>query len=518
MGAAGRELELKIELTAEGMQRIDFGRRLAELAVGRAQTRTLRSIYFDTPDQRLRAKGLSLRVRRVGSCWVQTVKAETDVSAGLSNPIEVEGVVHGTEPELGSVRDRAIRKQIKKALEGSTLVPVFETVVRRMTQRVRAGENGEIELALDEGVVRSPAGSSEIREAELELKSGPVDSLLTVAEALFADEGIRLAEKSKAARGYELAGGRPADALKPYLGTQPDLQATQNCADALRAILNAVAKHVLHNWQVVVETDDPEGAHQLRVGLRRLRSALLAFRPVTDSNRLRELDAVARELSRVVGQLRDADVLIDGVVAPVMAANYGEPGFAKLRVVLATERTAKYDQVSTALQSPKWSCFQLKLALLSKVADWSDSAKHAAALGRPVRKHTRKALNRCWRKIARCAERLDDLTIEERHQMRKSLKALRYNVEFFRPIYSGEAVRRFLKELKGLQDIFGYLNDVAMAKKLMELSPESAADADLQRAIGYVLGWHAARANEARTAARVQWRRLESVARFWARR
>jgi triphosphatase len=517
MGGAGRELELKVELTARGMHSVESDRRLAQLAVGPPQMRTLRSVYFDTPDQRLRAKGLSLRVRRVGRRWVQTVKADCEVRAGLSNPIEVEGEVHGTKPELEAVCDRAVRKQIKKALNGSALVPVFETVVHRTTRRLRAGGNGEIELALDEGVVRSPTRSREIREAELELKSGPPDSLLTVAEALFGDEHIRLAEKSKAERGYELALGSPAEALKPLFASEPHLEATQSCADALRTILRVVAAQVLHNWQVVAETDEPEGAHQLRIGLRRLRSALRVFRPVAESSRLRELDDKARDLGRIVGELRDADVLIEEVVAPVMASGHGEPGFARLSDVLASERSGKRDRVKASLLSPKWSCFQLKLALLPKVADWSLAESHDGALARPVRKYAGKALGRSWREVAQWAERIEELTIDERHQMRKSLKSLRYAVEFFQSIYPGKKSRRFLKELKWLQEIFGYLNDLAMAKKAMELSPKYAGGAELQRAMGYVLGWHAARADEAWISARARWQRLEAAPRYWER-
>jgi triphosphatase len=517
MGGAARELELKVELTARGMHSVESDHRLAQLAAGPPQTRTLRSVYFDTPDQRLRAHGLSLRVRRVGRRWVQTVKADTEVQSGLSNPIEVEGDVHGFKPELGCIRDRAVRKQIKKALDGSALVPVFETVVHRTTRRLRAGENGELELALEEGVVRSPTRSSEIREAELELKSGPADALLTVAEALFGDEHIRLADHSKAERGYALVLGRPAEALKPLFASVPDLEEAHSCADAMRTILKVVAAQVLHNWQVVAETDDPEGVHQLRIGLRRLRSALGVFRPVAGSHHLRELEATARDMAQVVGELRDADVLIEEVVAPVMARGSGEPGFARLREVLASERTGKRDEVKASLLSPRWSCFQLKLALLPKVPDWSAAGSHERALARPVRKHARKALERSWRKVARRAERLEDLTMEERHRMRKSLKSLRYAVEFFQSLYPAKKSRRFLTELKWLQEVFGYLNDVAMAKKVMELSPACAGDAELQRAMGYVLGWHSARVDEAWTTARERWRRLESAPRFWAR-
>jgi CHAD domain-containing protein len=368
-------------------------------------------------------------------------------------------------------------------------------------------------------VVKSPAGACEIREAELELKSGSADALLTVAEALFAREPIRLAEKSKAERGYDLLLGRPASAPKPLTASLPEIVAKRSCAEAFREILSAVAEQVLHNWQVLMETDDPEGPHQLRVGLRRLRSALRVFRPVADSARLRELDTEARELGRVVGELRDVDVLLDGVVAPAMASDHGLLGFTKLREILASDRTTRRDQVKAALLSPRWSCFQLRLALLSKLADdWTDTGDDGVAVARPVRKLARKALKGCWRKVARRAERLDELTVEERHQMRKALKALRYAVEFFLPIYSAKASRRFLRDLKDLQDIFGYLNDVAMAKKLMDLAPMHAFDAELQRATGYVLGWHAARSTEAWASVRKRWRKVESAPRFWAGR
>jgi inorganic triphosphatase YgiF len=443
----------------------------------------------------------------------KTVKTDTEVRAGLSHPVEIEGEVHGIEPELWSVRDRAMRKQIKRALDGAALAPVFETVVRRTTRRLRVDENGEVELALDEGVVRSPAGSSDIREAELELKSGTVGSLLTVAEALFADEPIRLAEKSKAERGYELALGRPAESPKPLLATQPNLEKTQSCADALGAILSTVADQVLHNWQVVAETDDPEGAHQLPIGLRRLRSALRVFRSVADGPRLRELNAKAGEVAGVVGDLRDADVLIDEVVAALMVSNCRDLDFSRLSEVLASERNTKRAQVKAALRSSRWSC----LALISKVADWATTRDHKAALARPVRKHAREALERSWSKVARWAKRLDKLTIEERHQMRKSVKVLRYAAEFFHPIFPAKKARRFLKQLKSLQETFGYLNDVATAKKLMELPLRYAADTDLQRAVGCVLGWHAARANDAWTTARARWLRLDAAPRFWAR-
>ena len=69
----------------------------------------------------------------------------------------------------------------------------------------------------------------------------------------------------------------------------------------------------------MLETDDPEGAHQLRIGLRRLRNALRALRPLVGRGSLRAFELSARSLGRSVGMLRDAHVMISAIVAPVEA-------------------------------------------------------------------------------------------------------------------------------------------------------------------------------------------------------
>src|SRR5262245_10395447 len=69
-----KELELKLDLTPQELQRVGANPALEDLTVGKPVTRTLRSIYFDTPDHRLWARGISLRVRAIGDKWVQTIK------------------------------------------------------------------------------------------------------------------------------------------------------------------------------------------------------------------------------------------------------------------------------------------------------------------------------------------------------------------------------------------------------------------------------------------------------------
>ena len=116
--ARENELEFKLELTHEELQRVRAHPALGTLAVGEPVTRTLRSIYFDTPDYRLRALGISFRLRSDGDRWLQTVKAGTGRrERRLASPFETEGAVERPEPDLRVIDDRNIRRKIEKAVE-----------------------------------------------------------------------------------------------------------------------------------------------------------------------------------------------------------------------------------------------------------------------------------------------------------------------------------------------------------------------------------------------------------------
>jgi CHAD domain-containing protein len=126
-------------------------------------------------------------------------------------------------------------------------------------------------------------------------------------------------------------------------------------------------------------------------------------------------------------------------------------------------------------------------------------------------------MRRRWRKVAASGARLEHLSIEERHAMRKALKQLRYTAEFFASLYPARATRRFIKEVRALQEVFGYLNDVAAAERLTAICNTACAESpEAQRAAGYILGWHNAQAARAWRHAHAGWKKLEAMPRFWA--
>jgi inorganic triphosphatase YgiF len=507
---AGEELEVKLELTPPEMQRIGSHPALEALTVGKPETRTLRSLYFDTPDHQLRAHGISLRLRSSEQDpWVQTVKAGNGVGLGVFSRAEFEAPIATPEPDLQAISDRKLRRKITEASMRSALEPVFETVVKRTTRRLHA-DNAELELALDEGVIRAGKQEGELCEAELELKAGSPASLLEVATTLFASESLRLAHTSKAERGYNLLLGRRDESVLPLRASHPTLEGDESCAEALTLFLQSANSQLVANRRVVLETDDPEGAHQLRIGLRRLRSALRAFRPLDGTSVLREIEMQARSLAASIGRLRDADVLIEDILAPVAGRLKGEPGVADLRECLSAYRVKVRDEVRRDLAQGPWSKLQLYLAL------WPRTFADNAMLRSPVREFATPALNKGWKRLAKLGAGIEALTLDERHEMRKALKAFRYTSEFFASLHEKRDVARFAKQLRKLQDIFGYINDVVVAKRLTPIARESCPTRlEAQRAAGYVLGWHDAQAAHAWSAAPKEWRRLQKRSRYW---
>jgi CHAD domain-containing protein len=132
-----------------------------------------------------------------------------------------------------------------------------------------------------------------------------------------------------------------------------------------------------------------------------------------------------------------------------------------------------------------------------------------------IEDYARKALKRRWKKVASCGRAIDRLDPDDKHKMRRSLKKLRYMTEFFAPVFSSKEVKPFVKQLKTLQDVFGYVNDVRMAEQLPTIAAERGTGPDCAVAAGIVLRTHEEKAAEAWTHAQEEWRRLKSRGRFW---
>ena len=410
---ANREFELKLPLPEKDFERLIHHPRLAGPQLDRSE-RVLKSTYYDTPDLRLRDLGISLRVRDDGNGFVQTIKAEERVESGISNPIQVEAPIGSPEPDLNCITDKNLRRKLVEAVTGSSLERAFETVVTRTSYKLETGDS-VVELALDQGEACAKDRKALIREAEVELVKGDPKVMLALTQDLFSGQAVSLSSTSKADLGYRLLldTPEPSPELGPAKAQQANVEQDQICGEAFAAIFRSAAKQIIHNRTVVLETDQAEGAHQLRVGLTRLRAAHRALKRLIDTPAFHQLEEDARAIARAVGELRDADVLIEDIFAPVAGSVPDEKGFNELHHALQAYRAAKQDSARRCLQGENWSRLLLSLAL------WPAMLETDASLKQPIKDYATKALKKRWKKVAKCGRSIDHLEPAQKHKMRR---------------------------------------------------------------------------------------------------
>jgi inorganic triphosphatase YgiF len=512
----GSEVELKVLLDATAARRLRA--RAAALSGDSEsfQNQTLTAVYYDTTERALSARRIALRVRKEGRRWVQTLKVGSGVVGGLSRVQEWEAPAPGGRLDLDLIPDAAARAAVDAALAGAPLGPVFETAFRRAALRLSGPHGGSAELAIDIGEIRAGGRAAPMAEAELELVEGDPRDLFAIAKALFPEGPLRFSRRNKAARGFALAdGGEAVSATpEPVRGVAVALSRAQTTEEAARDVLRACLDQIAGNAAAAAFSDNPEGAHQLRVGLRRLRTAAALFGDALGGPALDALSDEAKALADVAGAARDLDVLSDDLLAPMA----GSPGMPALRAALDARRADMRAALRARLAAPETPAFLFDLGAFVEGRGWLRPADfgQTAALAAPVAEAAVAALEKRWKKAKKLGDRVETLDEEARHDLRKRLKKLRYAVEFFASLYSAKRLKPFLKRLKALQDDFGALQDVATARAILlaEDAP-AAADPVAQRAAGYALGRWEAAADAAFASARGHWAALEKEGPFW---
>ncbi len=510
------ELELKLEIDAEAARRLRNNPALRKMALGKPAQHNLRSIYFDTADFCLRRKRASLRVRWDGDRWVQTLKRRTRLKHGLSNPVEIETIVEDPAVDITRIVDPAHRSWLKKVVSGGALAPVFETNVRRSSTLVDAKGAGTVEVVIDDGTVGNAEKSDTFSEVELELKTGTAHAILTASEILFDRDCIAASGSSKAERGYALIGGTEGGTRTDAPGQlfeKPALTPHMPAKEALKVIGRSAADQVLANWALLFQSDHPEVPHQLRVGLRRFRTGLKIFRSSTGVDDLERLSKDARHLGRIVGRLRNADVLVDDIALPAIR-DIGKPGRHKsLLRFLKAERTKQRQLVRRKLNDGRWAHLKLNCMLFDQAVE---RALQDRKLPEDLPGLSAHQLEKFWRHVKKGGRNFSRHHIDERHELRKLLKSKRYAGDYFLPLYPARKTKRFIRKLKRLQDVFGYLNDVAMANHLREaIADRHPGRKDLQKSVASICQWHDDRAKTALSDAEKHWYRLLDTPKFW---
>jgi len=513
------EIELKFVVDEDTARKLWQRGEAARLLSGRPRTMKLTSTYLDTPDRALWKAGIALRLRREGRRWIQTVKARGEIHGGLMQTAELEAPAPGGRVRLEAIDDQGLRKRIERAVDGAPLRPVCETVMTRTAGELRLTDGTRAMLSTDAGEIRAGRRRAELREAEIEFIEGRIDGLFEMVHTLMPSGGIRFSRLSKAARGFMLAAdGRIDQPDAPRPAVDVPMRRRAPAGEAARDVLRECLEQIAANLRVVETLDHPEGPHQLRIGLRRLRSTFAVFTPVLGCAEADRLNAEARWLGQEVSHLRDLDVVRDDIVLKQAALHADESGLHTLAEALRQEGNNARASLRTRLTGPRAQAFLIDLVRFVETGGWLTAADitQCRRLTMPVMQVARKALAGRWKKVRKRARHLARLEPAERHELRKELKKLRYAVEFFAPLFPAKRTRPFLKRLKAMQDVFGDLNDAVVLKSLFSDTQSGlAADPRLQRPIGWIIGASEARAEINWTGAIALWKELEATRPFW---
>ena len=488
------EIELKFQVPP--------GRRAAlrrAVATSSAKVTRLQASYADTPDRRLAAAGFALRLRHEGSRWVQTLKGRGDgVAARLEH--EVVAPAARGRPTIDPARHAgsAAGERLTELLaDAGELGEVMRTDVRRTHRRVASG-GAVIEIALDEGEIVAGGRRAAVHEIEFELVSGPPGALPALAERWVRRHGLWWDVRTKAERGQRLADA--VEPVKPTKAAASPLQADNDTRDAFRAMVLACLAHALPNLAEIADGGgEPEHLHQLRVGIRRLRSVLREFAPWSaDADGARALEAAWRDPFARLGASRDVDA-IGATLLPELTAAGAPP------LPGPADDADESARPAALVRGAEINALLLRSLAIAMPGRDGESATAAE----PLVAAAEAPLRRAWRRALADVAHFEQAEPAIQHRTRKRIKRLRYAFEFLLPLYPGKAGKRMQRALADAGEALGLMNDLHIASLAYEAMLPGEPRAWL------ALGWLAAQRRHAVTEAARRLSKLAATKRPW---
>ena len=329
--------------------------------------------------------------------------------------------------------------------------------------------------------------------AKLELKQGDAAEFFRLAAEINAACPLPISATAKADRGYQLLEGRGP---QPCKAPKFALSGKDSVHHALSEVFATCLKNVIDNEAACIDGTDPEGVHQARVSMRRLRSALWVFRSYLDPARIEWMREDLKWVGNSLGAARDWDVYITETIHNVEGYGVDADGIAKLRDAAEAERTKAYEVVRETFRSERYARLIFRLTSFVALEGWlARPLDPNEPLLRKLEDCASRILNRPYRKLTSGGSDMETMSIDERHEVRIRLKKLRYAGRLSHRRYPGGKTSDFSKALHLLQDAFGHLNDVAQAMRLSTLlsqpGGETQPDEALLIASGQVQGWYA---------------------------
>lgn len=505
--AASIESEMKFTLDATLAGKLLKSRLVRKHARSRATTRQLTSTYFDTRQHTLRKTSAALRVRKTGNRFEQTLKLASAGLVGMQNNEEWNVPLANDQPDP-DLFDKTVMARVRPAGRKINLQPVFTTEIRR-TALVLGRGNTRFEIALDIGEIRGHGAKSRrvpVSEVEFELLKGSPLAMLDFILELCNEIDLVPLYLSKAQRGYGLA--RPSLRPGPTKARAVLLSPDMSVGEAFNKIVAEALRHLSTSHQPVQE-GSPQGVHQARVSIRRIRAALRAFKKSLPYDKRKAFNGEFRWFQARLAPARDWHVFLSETVPSIQESRpRSRVSLANLARGAATERRRATAEARELFKSRRFTRLVLEfqrwvLALELEKGAMFDLELKPFAQG--VLDKTRRDFLLDIRPLSRMSE-------EDRHSLRKRGKKARYATEFFAGLWQGRQVDNYLQLMEKIQDLLGEANDAVVARQVLAtLPPRLLKPSTIWR----VQQWSEQRVRHNIKVGQPLWRRVKTAEPFW---
>ena len=270
----------------------------------------------------------------------------------------------------------------------------------------------------------------------------------------------------------------------------------------------AIEQHldkILKHEEDVLNDKDPEALHQMRVGMRRLRSAVTGFQVVLDLPSSAGEKKIGK-VARILGELRDLDVLketLENEYEPELPKSE-QKSLKQVLDYLDKQRKQALKKAQSALESKSYQ--HLKKALKK----WLEEPQYLGVAQLPISEVlpdlllpsvSEFLLHPGWLVGVQVAEgkigvskampqsEVEQLLIDQGkllHSLRKETKRSRYQMELFTEFY-GSKYLAHLEDLKEIQKILGEIQDSAVLSEFITAALDSDSKKQLPTLVKQLL-------------------------------
>ncbi len=424
-----------------------------------------RRTWLDTFDWRLYRAGLTLELERV-------TRGGRLLLSNVDGTPQAEQPVTGWPPRRPAldVPPGPVRDRIMALISPRALLPIVRAISTVSVARLLNADGKTVaRLVADHITATTVAAGTATADTASAGTTAELPLRLAIAEvrgypgqarrasALLASvPGVSSASQSVFTAALTALGRHPADYTS---GVDAEITASMPASVAVARLLLRLLDTLEQNVDGVLRDIDTEFLHDLRVAVRRTRSAIKLLGEVLPADLAEHYKTEFKWLGDLTTPTRDLDVHLLGfgpMTAQLVAASPAD--LEPLRAFLVRRRAREFRRLAAALRGPRFRAI---------TDDWRKALleiRHAAPRRRrrepTAAELALRTTGRAFRRIvAHGAAITVDSPPESLHDLRKRAKELRYLLEFFACLHDPVAYRKVIGELKSLQDCLGDFQD-----------------------------------------------------------